>query len=234
MPNFSQPFKCINIYFQFQMDYNFSNPYTFPWTSAPNLYMPNGFANSNPSAQFNTPRPVVPPPPGFPNSLYPGHRFPGGGNGIFPFGMNESYNNIHQWYQNQQPNNIVNNNGHVVSNSVQAMEQNSQGQSQGQSTGDKNSVQNDTTKEDSGSKINCEEIAMKVTSYISDNILQNLNSRALNSTIDTEMNTIQTDQSNDSNDTENEEDDDDDNPNNEDYNDKSKVNNPSERHPTVR
>ena len=61
------------------MDYNYNNPYSFPW-NPPNLYLPNG---------YTPPRPIVPhqqTPPGFPGVIYGPQRFPGG---VFPFGIND-------------------------------------------------------------------------------------------------------------------------------------------------
>ena len=76
------------------MDYNFNNPYQFLWA----MYMPNGYATTNPSAAFNAPQPLVgahphpSAPPGFP-LMFAGQRFP---SGVFPFGVSDSFNNSNQ------------------------------------------------------------------------------------------------------------------------------------------
>ena len=75
------------------MDFNFNNPYNFPWNPA-NIYMPNGFT-----------RAIVPhQQPGYPGVMNGPHRFPGS---VFPFGMNDqnsqfglNWNNYGN-YQNQ-------------------------------------------------------------------------------------------------------------------------------------
>ena len=72
------------------MDFNFTNPFTYPWTSN-NPYMPNGAPNPNfinPVSTQQHPGIV----PGFNNdlsNLYSGGRFPGFGVG--PFGQNWNY-----------------------------------------------------------------------------------------------------------------------------------------------
>ena len=108
--------------FLFQIDYNYNNPFQFPWTPA-NIYMTNGFAANNPSMAFTTPRPLLQhhqAPAGFP-VMYSGQRFPPGS--VFPFGMGETFNtNGVNWnnypFQNQNVSQMQNQQGQVQVNTM--------------------------------------------------------------------------------------------------------------------
>ena len=67
--------KLINIFNKFfQMAYNFTNPFTFPWS---NSFGPNGFSTGTPRPQQLTPT------TGFTHDMFQGTRFPA----LFPYGI---------------------------------------------------------------------------------------------------------------------------------------------------